>query len=51
MDMVPDGSVDAVVITLVLCSVKDIKKIVQQVLRVLVPVSAGPTDSGAGECW
>ncbi|XP_068249229.1 thiol S-methyltransferase TMT1A-like [Palaemon carinicauda] len=37
MDMVPDGSVDAVVVSFVLCSVSDIAKVTQQVHRVLVP--------------
>ncbi|KAF2367839.1 S-adenosyl-L-methionine-dependent methyltransferase [Trinorchestia longiramus] len=37
MDMVPDASVDVVVMTLVMCSVKDTKKVLQQVLRVLAP--------------
>jgi len=37
MDMVADSSVDAVVITLVLCSVKDMEKVVSQAKRVLVP--------------
>ncbi|XP_068249227.1 thiol S-methyltransferase TMT1A-like [Palaemon carinicauda] len=37
MDMVPDASVDAVVVSLVLCSVSDIAKVTQQVYRVLVP--------------
>jgi len=35
MDMVADGSVDAVVVTLVLCSVRDVEKVVSQVKRVL----------------
>merc|ERR1719431_658095 len=34
--MVEDSSVDAVVITLVLCSVKDVKKVIQQAKRILV---------------
>lgn len=37
MDEVPDKSVDVVVMTLVLCSVSEIEKILQQILRVLVP--------------
>ncbi|XP_066946834.1 thiol S-methyltransferase TMT1A-like [Macrobrachium rosenbergii] len=37
MDMVPDASVDAVVVSLVLCSVTDVAKVMQQVYRVLVP--------------
>jgi len=37
MDMVPDCSMDAVVITLVLCSVNDVKKVLEQAKRVLVP--------------
>ncbi|XP_037773694.1 methyltransferase-like protein 7A [Penaeus monodon] len=37
MDMVESESVDAVVITLVLCSVKDVAKVVSQIKRVLVP--------------
>lgn len=37
--MVESESVDAVVITLVLCSVKDVAKVVSQIKRVLVPVS------------
>lgn len=39
MDQVPDNSVDAVVMTLVMCSASDNAKIIQQILRVLVPVS------------
>jgi len=37
MDMVENNSMDAVVITLVLCSVKDVKKVLEQAKRVLVP--------------
>ncbi|XP_018013645.1 putative methyltransferase-like protein 7A [Hyalella azteca] len=37
MEMVEDNSVDVVVVSLVLCSVGDCKKFLQQVLRVLVP--------------
>lgn len=37
MDMVESNSVDVVVMTLVLCSVKDMKKCLQQILRVLTP--------------
>jgi len=37
MDMVETDSVDAVVITLVLCSVKDVRKVLEQAKRVLVP--------------
>lgn len=37
--MVRSESVDAVVTTLVLCSVDDIAKVVSQIKRVLVPVS------------
>jgi len=37
MDMVPSDSVDAVVMTLVLCSVNDTDKVLKQVHRVLVP--------------
>jgi len=37
MDMIPDNSVDAVVITYVLCSAADVPKIMKQVVRVLVP--------------
>lgn len=37
MDMVPDNSVDVVVVTLVFCSVSDTEKILRQILRVLVP--------------
>lgn len=37
MDMIPDNSVDAVVMTLVMCSAGDNKKMLQQILRVLVP--------------
>lgn len=39
MTAVPDNSVDVVVMTLVLCSVTDVGKIMQQILRVLAPVS------------
>ena len=39
MPMVEDNSVDVVVMTLVLCSVDDVKKCVQEAKRVLVPVS------------
>ncbi|XP_045594755.2 thiol S-methyltransferase TMT1B [Procambarus clarkii] len=37
MDMVKSESVDAVVMTLVLCSVTDIAKVVSQIQRILVP--------------
>lgn len=37
MDMIPDNSVDAVVTTLVLCSVANLEKILQQIHRVLTP--------------
>jgi len=37
MNMVEDNSIDAVVITLVLCSVKGVKKVLEEVKRVLVP--------------
>jgi len=37
MDMVKDESMDAVVITLVLCSVRDVRKVLEQAKRVLVP--------------
>ena len=37
--MVKSNSIDAVVTTLVLCSVTDIPKVVSQIKRVLVPVS------------
>ncbi|XP_068249230.1 thiol S-methyltransferase TMT1A-like [Palaemon carinicauda] len=37
MDVVPSESVDAVVVSLVLCSVADVSKVVHQVKRVLVP--------------
>ncbi|XP_047482867.1 thiol S-methyltransferase METTL7B-like [Penaeus chinensis] len=36
MDMVPDNSVDVVVMTLVLCTIEDPCKILQQIIRVLV---------------
>ncbi|XP_072511048.1 thiol S-methyltransferase TMT1B isoform X2 [Notamacropus eugenii] len=39
MSQVADGSMDAVVCTLVLCSVKSPKKVLQEVQRVLRPVS------------
>ena len=39
MNMVEDNSMDVVVITLVLCSVNDVKKVLEQTKRVLVPVS------------
>ena len=39
MGQVPDNSQDVVVITWVLCSVNDTAKVLQEVLRVLVPVS------------
>jgi len=35
---VPNDSVDVVVSTLVLCSVKNMKKVLQEVHRVLIPV-------------
>ncbi|XP_068248935.1 thiol S-methyltransferase TMT1A-like [Palaemon carinicauda] len=37
MDMVPDNSMDVVVVTLVFCSVTDTEKILRHILRVLVP--------------
>jgi len=37
MNMVEDNSMDVVVITLVLCSVNDVKKVLEQTKRVLVP--------------
>lgn len=37
MYMVADGSVDVVVMTLVLCCVQDVKKVLEQAKRVLVP--------------
>jgi len=37
MDMVADESADVVVITLVLCSVQDAEKVLQQAKRILVP--------------
>lgn len=43
MNMVKDESVDVVVISLVLCSVQDTAKILQEVKRVLRPVSHLPT--------
>lgn len=39
MAKVADNSVDAVVMTLVLCSVENIEKIMKEIMRVLVPVS------------
>lgn len=39
MGMIPDGSVDVVVVTLVLCSVNSIDKVLREILRVLTPVS------------
>lgn len=39
MTEVADNSVDVVVVTLVFCSVGDADKILQQILRVLAPVS------------
>lgn len=39
MDMVPDNSIDVVVMTLVLCSVTGTEEIMKEILRVLVPVS------------
>lgn len=41
MHQVADGSMDVVVCTLVLCSVKNQKQILQEVCRVLRPVSEG----------
>ena len=38
MRNVPSGSVDAVVVTLVLCSVEDVTLALQEILRVLKPV-------------
>lgn len=37
MDMIPDNSIDVVVVTQVLCSVPSIEKILKQILRVLAP--------------
>lgn len=37
MYMVPDDSVDVVVVTLVFCSVQDTPRVLRQILRVLVP--------------
>lgn len=37
MDMIPDNSVDVVVVTLVFCSVVNTPKMLKQILRVLVP--------------
>ncbi|XP_063606092.1 thiol S-methyltransferase TMT1A-like [Penaeus indicus] len=37
MDMVPDNSIDVVVMTLVLCSVTGTEEIMKEILRVLVP--------------
>nr|XP_045611247.1 methyltransferase-like protein 7A [Procambarus clarkii] len=37
IDMVADNSIDVVVSTLVLCSVDNINKVIQQILRVLAP--------------
>ncbi|XP_069181888.1 thiol S-methyltransferase TMT1B-like [Procambarus clarkii] len=37
MDMVADNSIDVVVSTFVLCSVENINKVIQQILRVLAP--------------
>lgn len=42
IDMVRSESIDAVVTTLVLCSVDDMAKVISQVKRVLVPVSMLP---------
>lgn len=39
MAEVADNSVDAVVMTLVLCSVENTEKILKEILRVLAPVS------------
>lgn len=41
MHQVADGSVDVVVCTLVLCSVKNQDRVLQEVCRVLRPVSVG----------
>lgn len=43
MDIVESNSVDVVVSTLVFCSVDNLKKILQQILRVLTPVSISLT--------
>ncbi|XP_068249297.1 thiol S-methyltransferase TMT1A-like [Palaemon carinicauda] len=37
MDMIPDGSIDVVVVTLVFCSVENTEKILKNILRVLAP--------------
>ena len=39
MKMIESNSVDAVVMTLVLCSVDSIEQILQEIKRVLAPVS------------
>ncbi|XP_066947013.1 thiol S-methyltransferase TMT1A-like [Macrobrachium rosenbergii] len=37
MDMIPDNSIDVVVVTLVFCSVEDTVKILRNILRILAP--------------
>ncbi|XP_068248931.1 thiol S-methyltransferase TMT1A-like [Palaemon carinicauda] len=37
MDMIPDNSIDVVVVTLVFCSVQDTIKILKNILRILAP--------------
>lgn len=37
MDMIPDNSIDVVVVTLVFCSVENTEKILKNILRVLAP--------------
>lgn len=37
MSMVPDNSIDVVIVTLVLCTVKDVDKVLQEIKRVLAP--------------
>merc|ERR1712002_112740 len=37
MDMIPDSSIDVVVVTLVFCSVQDTEKILRNILRILTP--------------
>lgn len=41
LHQIPDGTIDVVVCTLVLCSVTNIKKVLMEVLRVLRLVSCG----------
>ena len=44
----PDGSVDAVLATVVLCSVRSPERAVAEVCRVLRPVVTGPHITGHG---